>query len=90
MARRNGEVFTYQRPIVLTDALCLRCHGEVGKDISSADYALIQKQYPQDQATGYQMGQAMGMWELTLQRSGVAEFYTMKMRKIMKPRKKLF
>jgi hypothetical protein len=90
VARRNGEVFTYQRPIVLIDALCLRCHGEVGKDISSADYALIKKQYPQDQATGYQLNQAMGVWQLTIQRAGVAEFYTMKTRKIMKPRKKLF
>jgi len=90
VARRNAEVFMYQRPIVLTDAFCLRCHGEVGKDISSADYALIRKQYPQDQATGYQLGQVMGVWHLTLLRPGVAEFYTMKTRKIMKPRKKLF
>ncbi|MDF7812542.1 DUF3365 domain-containing protein [Hymenobacter sp. YC55] len=90
VARLNGEVFTYQRPTTLDDALCLRCHGEVGKDISPTDYALIEKQYPQDQATGYRLGQAMGVWQVTLQRAGVAEFYTMKTRKIVKSRKPLF
>ena len=90
VARLNPEVFTYQRPIVLDNALCLRCHGQVGQDVSVADYVLIKKQYPQDQAIGYQLGQPMGVWQLTLQRAGVAEFYTMKTRKIMKPRRKFF
>ncbi|WP_019949259.1 c-type heme family protein [Hymenobacter aerophilus] len=90
VARPSQEVFTYQRPLVLNDQLCLRCHGEVGKDISAADYALIKQQYPQDQATGYQQGQAMGVWRVSLSRSGAAEFWTQKTRKIMKPRKPLF
>ncbi|UOQ66209.1 c-type heme family protein [Hymenobacter volaticus] len=90
VARLNGDAFTYKRPITLDDALCLRCHGEIGKDISATDYALIKKEYPQDQATGYRLGQAMGVWQVTLQRAGVAEFYTMKTRKMMKPRKPLF
>ncbi|MDB5233239.1 MAG: hypothetical protein JWR44_232 [Hymenobacter sp.] len=79
--RVSQEVFFYQRPIVLNNALCLRCHGEVGKDVSSTDYAFIRKQYPQDQATGYRPGQAMGAWQLSLRRDGVAEFWTMKTRK---------
>ncbi|RPD49380.1 DUF3365 domain-containing protein [Hymenobacter sediminis] len=90
VARPSTEEFTYQRPVVLSDALCLRCHGEVGKDIPAADYALIQKQYPQDQATGYRLGQSMGVWRASLKRQGVAEFYTMKTRKVMKKRKPLF
>ena len=79
--RLSQEVFFYQRPIVLNNALCLRCHGEVGKDISAADYALIKQKFPQDQATGYKLGQPMGAWQLSLQRNGVAEFWTMKTRK---------
>lgn len=90
VARPNAETFTYQRPLVLNDQLCLRCHGTVGQDITAADYALIRKQYPQDQATGYQLGQAMGVWRVSLQRPGVAEFWTMKTRKVMKKRKPLF
>ena len=79
--RLSQEVFFYQRPIVLNNALCLRCHGEVGKDISAADYALIKQKFPQDQATGYKLGQPMGAWQLSLQRNGVAELWTMKTRK---------
>ena len=90
--RPGQEVFVYQRPIVLNHKLCLRCHGEVGKDIAQADYALIQKAYPQDQATGYQLGQVMGAWQVRLTRPGVAEFWTMKTRKKWKEHKmpKLF
>ena len=90
--RPGQELFVYQRPIVLNNKLCLRCHGEVGKDIAKADYALIQKAYPQDQATGYQMGQVMGAWQVALTRPGVAEYWTMKTRKKWKEHKlpKLF
>lgn len=90
VARLSAEEFTYQRPVVLTDALCLRCHGTLGQDITPSDYALIKKQYPQDQATGYKVGDAMGVWRVSLKRPGVAEFYTMKTRKVMKKRKPLF
>jgi hypothetical protein len=90
--RPAQEVFFYQRPIVLNNQLCLRCHGEVGKDIAPADYALIKQQFPQDQATGYRLGQTMGAWQISLQRPGVAEFWTMKTRKKWKEHKmpKLF
>lgn len=87
--RPEQNVFFYQRPIVLNHALCLRCHGEVGQDITAADYALIKKQFPQDQATGYGLGQVIGAWQLRLRRDGVAGHYTMKTRKKWKPHKQL-
>ncbi|MCC2545645.1 DUF3365 domain-containing protein [Hymenobacter sp. BT175] len=91
LARRpSAAEFTYQRPIVLDNALCLRCHGQVGSEVATADYQLIKKQYPQDQATGFRLGQAMGLWRVTISRDGVAELYTMRTRKVMKPRKPLF
>jgi hypothetical protein len=90
VARATADLFTYQRPIVLNDALCLRCHGTVGTDITTADYALIKKNYPSDRTVGYRQGEVMGAWQVELARPGVAEFYTMKTRKVMKPRRKLF
>ncbi|MBX0291766.1 DUF3365 domain-containing protein [Hymenobacter sp. HSC-4F20] len=90
VARPSTEEFTYQRPVVLTADVCLRCHGKVGQDIAAADYALIRQRYPQDQATGYRLGQSMGVWRVSLKRPGVAEFYTMKTRKVMKKRRSLF
>ena len=90
--RLSQDVFSYQRPIVLGSRMCLRCHGEIGTDISKADYALIQQKIPQGQGTGYRLGQPLGTWQLNLQRSGVAEFWTMKTRKKWKEHKmpKLF
>ena len=90
--RESQEVFFYQRPVVLNSQICLRCHGEIGKDITAADYALIKQKFPQDQATGYRLGQVMGAWQVRLQRPGVAEFWTMKTRKKWKEHKmpKLF
>jgi len=90
--RESQEVFFYQRPIVLNNRVCLRCHGEVGRDIAAADHALLKQKYPQDQATGYRLGQPMAVWQVSLQRSGVAEFWTMKTRKKWKEHKmpKLF
>ena len=90
--RPTQEVFFYQRPVVLNSQLCLRCHGEVGQDVAAADYALIKQKFPQDQATGYRLGQAMGAWQVSLKRPGVAEFWTMKTRKKWKEHKmpKLF
>ena len=81
ITRPSQEAFFYQRPIVLNHGLCLRCHGEVGPDVAAADYALLKRQYPQDQATGYHLGQVMGAWQMSLRRDGVAEFWTMKTRK---------
>ncbi|QIL76577.1 DUF3365 domain-containing protein [Hymenobacter sp. HDW8] len=90
VSRLNTEQFSYQRPLILNDQQCLRCHGTVGKDISAADYALIKQRYPADKSTGFRLGEPMGVWQVQLQRTGVAEHYTMRTRKIMKPRPKLF
>ncbi|WP_310394782.1 DUF3365 domain-containing protein [Hymenobacter sp.] len=90
--RESQEVFFYQRPIVANNALCLRCHGEVGQDVSAADYAVLKQKFPRDQVTGYRLGQPVGAWQLSLRRDGVAEFWTMKTRKKWKEHKlpKLF
>lgn len=51
-------------PIVLNNELCLKCHGQPGKDISAENLAVIQRLYPQDEATGYKFGQVRGMWRI--------------------------
>jgi hypothetical protein len=92
IGRPAVDTFYYQRPIVLRHNLCLRCHGQPGRDLTAAEAGLLQAQHPNLQAVGRQRGQVLGAWQLTLDRDGVAEFYTMKTRKKWKEHKmpKLF
>ena len=53
-------------PIVLTNSLCLKCHGEPGKDITMEDLAVIQRLYPADEATGFKVGDMRGAWRIDL------------------------
>jgi len=57
---------TFFAPIVINHALCLNCHGEPGKDISDANLAIIRQHYPQDEATGFKLGDLRGAWRIDL------------------------
>lgn len=61
----DGEHLLYTKPIIINNALCLNCHGEVGKQVTTETYTLIQEKYPDDNATGHQMGDLRGMWSIT-------------------------
>ena len=52
-------------PIVLGNPLCLQCHGTPGKDIAPETLAAIEKLYPDDQATGFKLGDLRGLWRIT-------------------------
>jgi Protein of unknown function (DUF3365) len=54
-------------PIVLGNPLCLQCHGTQQKDIAPETLAAIQKIYPDDKATGFQLGDLRGLWRVTFQ-----------------------
>jgi hypothetical protein len=60
-------------PIVITNALCLKCHGEPGKDITPADMDVIRGIYPHDEATGYQQGNLRGAWRVDIPVSELAK-----------------
>ncbi len=52
-------------PIVLSNPLCLQCHGTSGQEIAPDTLTAIQKHYPQDKATGYKLGDLRGLWRVT-------------------------
>lgn len=54
----------YYSPIKIISPLCLKCHGEVGKDIAQKDYDYIKSLYPNDNATGYKEGDLRGVWTI--------------------------
>ncbi len=58
----------FAKPILLNDAVCLNCHGQVGTDISDENYRVIQALYPEDQATGHKLGDLRGIWSIKFKR----------------------
>jgi Protein of unknown function (DUF3365) len=59
---KDDSVIFY-KPII-TQALCLNCHGVPGKDITFSNDSLIQALYPRDKAVGYQNNQLRGLWRI--------------------------
>lgn len=54
------RVYAYYKPI-MTNKLCLKCHGSPD-DIDEATMAALTEKYPDDQATGYGADQLRGMF----------------------------
>ena len=52
-------------PIVISNPLCLQCHGAPDQDIAPATLTAIRKLYPDDKATGYKAGELRGLWSIT-------------------------
>jgi hypothetical protein len=54
----NGKA-VYFKPIFINNETCLKCHGDISVD--SPLGKAIKETYPEDQATGYKMGDLRGM-----------------------------
>jgi len=70
---QQGEVLLYTKPIMLSNAMCLSCHGDPKKDIAPETAAKLKQLYPQDPATGYAEGDLRGMWSLRLPKKEVVK-----------------
>ena len=51
---------------ILTNAMCLQCHGKPNKDITSSTLKQLALLYPKDEAIGYDVNQVRGIWRVTL------------------------
>ncbi|MDP3022054.1 MAG: DUF3365 domain-containing protein [Sulfuricurvum sp.] len=51
--------FTYYKPLVINNDVCLKCHGTV--DSATPLGQALKASYPADRATGYKMGDLRGM-----------------------------
>ena len=60
LLEQNGKKIGYY-PIVTND-MCLQCHGEADKDINENTLLAINTHYPEDKATGYEAEQLRGIW----------------------------
>lgn len=69
----DDQFILYTKPISIENALCLNCHGEVGKQVALETYELIKKLYPEDEAVGYQQGDFRGMWSIMLDKREIVK-----------------
>lgn len=53
---------------ILTNNLCLQCHGKPNMDISTATLEKINSLYPEDQATGYSVNELRGLWVVEMEK----------------------
>ena len=54
---------------ILTNNMCLQCHGEPKEDISLASLSTINLLYPNDKATGYASEELRGIWVIEMDKS---------------------
>ena len=59
----EGEKVYFYAPI-LTNDLCLKCHGSAGSDISPEVYNKLRELYPGDQAVSYSANELRGLWKV--------------------------
>lgn len=59
---RDAEGPVLYAPIVMTQPLCLMCHGQPGVDVQDETLAVLRERYPNDHATGFAMNDLRGLW----------------------------
>lgn len=69
----NENTYLFTKPILVENALCLTCHGTYENGLSKETDDFIKSKYPQDQATGYNIGDLRGMWSITISKKKVIQ-----------------
>lgn len=64
-----GEINFYY-PIT-TNTMCLQCHGKPNEQITSSTLSTLKNLYPEDRATGYDIGQVRGMWSIHFSKNSI-------------------
>jgi len=64
LKKLDEKTIAYFHPILIDNPVCLNCHGVVGVNVDSTLFKTIKELYPNDNATGYKMGDLRGMWSV--------------------------
>lgn len=67
----SSNTVVFYSPIVITNPLCLQCHGVAGRDLQPATVTLLRELYPRDQATGFKLGDLRGAWRVDFDRAAL-------------------
>ena len=68
-----GEQVQFYAPI-LTNDMCLKCHGSLEDNVSLEVQNLLHQKYPNDQATGYGINEVRGIWSITFDKQENVKF----------------
>lgn len=66
--KETAETYTAYYPI-LTEQLCLQCHGDKKADIKPPTLSTISRLYPGDKATGYKLNELRGIWVVEMKKA---------------------
>ena len=58
----NDSIYFYYP--ILTNDMCLKCHGTPNEDINQATLTSLNDLYPTDKAVGYSINQVRGIWSI--------------------------
>lgn len=67
----NENEYLFTKPILVDNALCLYCHGKPSNGLTAETEQFIKSKYPDDEATGYEIGDLRGMWSITIPKKNV-------------------
>jgi len=62
----NDSIYFYYP--ILTNEMCLKCHGTPNKEINQATLLSLKDLYPTDKAVGYSENQVRGIWSIQFQK----------------------
>ncbi len=69
----DDDMAHYFKPIILSAELCLKCHGQVGTDLLDENYKIIKELYPDDNATGHNLGDLRGIWSISFKKDALSK-----------------
>jgi Protein of unknown function (DUF3365) len=61
----QGKKYVGYYPII-TNPMCLQCHGKPTTDITAQALSRIKQNYPQDRAVGYQLNELRGVFVVVM------------------------
>lgn len=62
----NKDYLLYNKPLIIENPSCLRCHGMPGKDVSEQTLTALKQFSSSSQITGYTLGSVVGFWSIRL------------------------
>lgn len=63
---KQGNQIEFYAPII-TNGMCLVCHGTPGEELEYTNLTNIKKHYPQDKAIGYEANEVRGIWSIAFE-----------------------